>query len=126
MGKRSTFERRERDFYPTPYAAVVPLLPHLWAVKRYEEPCAGNGALISHLAKHGKICARASDIAPQSANIKSGDATAQLSCNGDCFITNPPRSGPFSTKLSSGFRTSHPLGCFLMRIDAHKTKRRID
>ena len=99
MGKRSTFERRERDFYPTPYAAVVPLLPHLCAVKRYEEPCAGDGALISHLAKHGKICARASDIAPQSVSIKSGDATTQLSCNGDCFITNPPWSRPVLHKI---------------------------
>jgi hypothetical protein len=29
MGKRSNFERREADFYPTPRAAVVPLVPHL-------------------------------------------------------------------------------------------------
>ena len=29
MGKRSNFERREADFYPTPRAAVVPLIPHL-------------------------------------------------------------------------------------------------
>ena len=29
MGKRSSFERREADFYPTPRAAVVPLIPYL-------------------------------------------------------------------------------------------------
>ena len=29
MGKRSNFERREADFYPTPRAAVVPLVPYL-------------------------------------------------------------------------------------------------
>jgi hypothetical protein len=29
MGKRSNFERREADFYPTPRAAVVPLIPYL-------------------------------------------------------------------------------------------------
>ena len=29
MGKRSDFERIPRDFYPTPYKAVLPLLPHL-------------------------------------------------------------------------------------------------
>src|SRR3981189_1858036 len=29
MGKRSNFERREADFYPTPRAAVLPLIPHL-------------------------------------------------------------------------------------------------
>jgi hypothetical protein len=34
MGKRSNFERREADFYPTPRAAVLPLIPFLRAVKR--------------------------------------------------------------------------------------------
>ena len=29
MGKRSNFERIERDFYPTPEEALIPLLPHL-------------------------------------------------------------------------------------------------
>jgi hypothetical protein len=27
LGKRSNFERHEADFYPTPRAAVVPLIP---------------------------------------------------------------------------------------------------
>ena len=27
MGKRSSFERRPADFYPTPRAAVLPLIP---------------------------------------------------------------------------------------------------
>jgi hypothetical protein len=31
MGKRSNFERIERDFYKTPAEAVRPLLPHLVA-----------------------------------------------------------------------------------------------
>ena len=29
MGKRSDFERRPADFYPTPAKAVVPLVPFL-------------------------------------------------------------------------------------------------
>ena len=29
MGKRSNYIRKDRDFYPTPLAAVYPLLPHL-------------------------------------------------------------------------------------------------
>ena len=29
MGKRSDYERKERDFYPTPMEAFLPLLPHL-------------------------------------------------------------------------------------------------
>jgi hypothetical protein len=31
MGKRSNFERREADFYPTPRTAVLPLIPYLRA-----------------------------------------------------------------------------------------------
>ena len=33
MGKRSNFERREADFYPTPRAAVVPLIPFLRGIR---------------------------------------------------------------------------------------------
>ena len=64
MGKRSTFERRERDFYPTPAAAVPPLLPHL-RMDHFIEPCCGDGALIRALESHGKKCLWASDIQPQ-------------------------------------------------------------
>jgi len=34
MGKRSSFERAPRDFYPTPAEAVTPLLAHLPAACR--------------------------------------------------------------------------------------------
>jgi hypothetical protein len=33
MGKRSNFERREADFYPTPRAALVPLIPYLRGIR---------------------------------------------------------------------------------------------
>ena len=33
MGKRSSFERREADFYPTPRAAVLPLIPYLRGIQ---------------------------------------------------------------------------------------------
>lgn len=56
MGKRSSFERIERDFYPTPYKAVPPLIPHLRGVIKFAEPCCGNGALIRHLERHGLRC----------------------------------------------------------------------
>ena len=39
MGKRSSFERIPRDFYPTPFAAVPPLIPHLRGVRTFAEPC---------------------------------------------------------------------------------------
>ena len=53
MGKRSNFERREADFYPTPRAAVVPLIPYLRCIRSFAEPCAGNGALVRHLEEFG-------------------------------------------------------------------------
>ena len=49
MGKRSNFERIERDFYPTPISALAPLVPHLPIAFGYIEPCAGDGRLIEHL-----------------------------------------------------------------------------
>ena len=59
MGKRSDFERKPRDFYPTPIEAVEPLLPHLPEGFKFAEPCAGNGALIEHLESKG-VCMWAS------------------------------------------------------------------
>jgi hypothetical protein len=38
MGKRSTFERREGDFYPTPRSAVLPLIPRLRGVRTFTTP----------------------------------------------------------------------------------------
>lgn len=90
MGKRSHFERVPRDFYPTPYEAAIPLLPHLSPETRFCEPCAGDGRLIDHLVMHGHICARARDIEPRRDDIEQKDALTTLTGNIDCFITNPP------------------------------------
>ncbi|WP_183749663.1 hypothetical protein [Rhizobium sp. BK196] len=62
MGKRSNFARVEKDFYPTPYEAVLPLLPHLHGVETFAEPCAGEGHLVGHLQRHGYVCAYEGDI----------------------------------------------------------------
>ena len=77
MGKRSEFERKDRDFYPTPYKAVEPLLPHLPESFTFAEPCAGDGRLISHLTKHGGDVRYALDIEPMHEWIKYGDALTQ-------------------------------------------------
>jgi hypothetical protein len=89
MGKRSDFERIPRDFYPTPYPAVVPLLPHLPPKARFVEPCAGNGALIDHLEMHGHTCVAAFDVEPQRDGIAVGDARA-TPAEARLRITNPP------------------------------------
>ena len=64
MGKRSSFERREADFYPTPRAAVLPLIPFLRGIRTFAEPCCGEGDLVRHLESFGLRCTYAGDIAP--------------------------------------------------------------
>jgi len=89
MGKRSDFERIERDFYPTPYEAVLPLIPHLDNLD-YVEPCAGDGALVKHLHTHDRFVISASDIEPRGDLIDKLDVFDLKQCDGDGFITNPP------------------------------------
>jgi len=93
MGKRSDFPRRARDFYITPYEAVIPLLPHLEPETKFWEPCAGDGALVDHLEQHSNYCFCATDIVPQGSvenedvfNIRPDWVDGYASH----FITNPP------------------------------------
>jgi hypothetical protein len=98
VGKRSSFKRIPRDYYPTPYEAVIPLLSHLKPNTIYAEPCAGAGDLIDHLDRHGHTCIDATDIEPRRGDIIEADALAsRYAGNGeflDCLITNPPWSRP--------------------------------
>lgn len=92
MGKRSNFERVERDFYPTPREAVLPLLPHLEPGAIFAEPCAGDGALIEALESFGHYCGWAGDIEPRSARVlgKNSMDMKDDSFVATCIITNPP------------------------------------
>ena len=92
MGKRSDFERKPRDFYPTPMEAVEPLMEHLPENFLFAEPCAGNGALIKHLETKG-ICMWASDIEPQAKGIHECDYSEVgilEVLESEYIITNPP------------------------------------
>jgi hypothetical protein len=91
VGKRSNFERIPRDFYPTPRAAVLPLIPHLRGIRRFAEPCAGDGDLIRHLESFGKRCVYAGDISTGQDAL----ALTAADCNyADCGITNLPYKYP--------------------------------
>ncbi len=94
MGKRSDFERVPRDFYPTPREAVLPLLPHLQHGDMFLEPCAGDGALVTHLEREGLSCKRASDIEPRAEWIDKedvfDDSLWAYTEAVDYIITNPP------------------------------------
>lgn len=102
MSKRAPqFDRVERDFYPTPAAAVVPLLAHLAPGTRFIEPCAGDGALVRELMFAGHECVGAFDVEPRHTGIERCDVfdSVELPPLGavgwspvDAFITNPPWS----------------------------------
>ena len=93
MGKRSDFERKPRDFYPTPIEAVEPLIEHLPKEFGFAEPCAGDGALCGHLEYYGGICMWASDIEPQAEGIYK-DSFEKVGkyelLESEYIITNPP------------------------------------
>lgn len=93
MGKRSDFERNERDYYPTPEEGVLPLIPHLQGNEIFVEPCGGGGHLIRHLEKRGLVCGAAFDLEPQVTTVLPGDALllSERDCGeADLIITNPP------------------------------------
>ena len=109
MAKRSTFERRPRDKYFTPYKAVVPLLPHLAPKTRFVEPCAGDGRLIEHLEKHGHICEYAFDIEPNSPEVDYGDALKVRIDDPELVAcTNPPWDRTILHPLIEHWRVQMP------------------
>jgi hypothetical protein len=95
LGKRSDYSRKPRDYYPTPLAAVLPLIPHLPASFTFCEPCAGDGRLVEHVesAHEDASCITAYDIEPQAGDVEDLDALAlaEEHVSGcDVIITNPP------------------------------------
>lgn len=91
MGKRSDFIRVERDFYPTPEKAVLPLLPHLPPEFTFCEPCAGDGRLIDHIEKlSGGNCIEAFDLEPQREDISQRNALFLKETEADLVISNTP------------------------------------
>lgn len=115
MGKRSDFKRMKGDFYVTPESAVLPLLPHLPYGSHFYEPCAGDGALIQHLEKHGASCLMASDIDPKNDSIDKMDVfdpvvgvSGMLNDSVDFIITNPPWSRDILHPMIHEFRRLRP------------------
>jgi hypothetical protein len=119
MGKRSNFKRRERDFYPTPYAAVLPLIPHLRGVRAFAEPCCGDGALIRHLESFGLRCTYAGDIS-------TGQDALALDHYGaaDALVTNPPFTRKLMHRLIEHFQCIAPTW-LLMELDWEATQQAV-
>lgn len=125
MGKRSDFDRVERDFYPTPEAAVLPLLPFLPANCPFVEPCAGDGQLVDILEKYGHECTWASDIEPQRENIKKldfNDLDETSYKRSHKIITNPPWNRKLLHPMIDKFRESGKGAWLLFDADWMHTK----
>jgi hypothetical protein len=114
MGKRSNFERREADFYPTPQAAVVPLIPYLNGIQSFAEPCAGDGALVRHLESFGLRCVYAGDIRSGQDALERDDYGAV-----DAVISNPPWSRELMHRLIAHFLPIAPTWLLLDADWAH-------
>jgi hypothetical protein len=116
MGKRSNFERREADFYPTPRAAVVPLIPYLRGIRCFAEPCAGDGALVRHLEGFGLRCVYAGDIG-------TGQDALELDHYGaaDVICTNPPYTRDLMHRLIEHFQRILPTW-LLLELDWASTR----
>ena len=111
MAKRSDFEPRENDFYPTPFEAVPSLIPYLRGIRTFAEPCAGEGDLIRHLESFGLTCVYAGDI------TTGQDALARASYGEiDAIVTNPPfsrKSIPLLRRLIVHFQNIAPTWLLL-------------
>jgi hypothetical protein len=122
MGKRSSFERREADFYPTPKAAVLPLIPYLRVagIKTFAEPCCGEGDLVRHLESFGLACVYSGDI-------RSGQDALAVEQYGaaDCIISNPPYTRPAMHALIEHFQRIAPTW-LLIDYDWSATKQAAD
>jgi hypothetical protein len=116
LGKRSNFERRKADFYPTPLAAVPHLIPHLRGVRTFGEPCSGDGALVRHLESYGLRCIYQGDIA----NGRDALATDRYG-DIDVIITNPPYARPLMHALIAHFGRIAPTW-LLLELDWAATK----
>ncbi len=91
MGKRSDFERVERDFYPTPIEAVLPLVFHLPYYGLFAEPCAGDGRLVRHIEQLTDLKGYwMTDIEPLCPSVGVGNALTDQIVGCDICITNPP------------------------------------
>lgn len=110
MGKRSNFERIEKDYYRTiDVNAVLALKPHLPESFSFCEPCAGDGSLIDMIIDQaGGWCSHAYDIEPKCDFVMQGNALDIKNIQPDFIITNPPWSRPILHKLIEYLPTLAP------------------
>lgn len=121
MGKRSNFERHERDYYPTPYHATEPLTAYLQPCS-FVEPCAGDFRLAEHLINQGFSCTWACDIEPMHDNVKEQDAFSLMNKPNLTIITNPPWDRKILHPMIDHFKSVSPSTWLLFDADWMHTK----
>lgn len=125
VGKRSDFERRPSNKYLTPYKGVLPLIPYISHIKRFVEPCGGDGRLVRHLERHGLLCDRSFDLEPDSLFVAYGDALQTGYDNTDAVITNPPWERSLLHPMIMHFVETAPEAWLLFDSDWSNTKQRL-
>lgn len=114
MGKRSNFERIDKDSYDTiDPRAVQALSQHLGSGFTFIEPCAGKGLLIEAVMGIGaRSCDVFFDIAPRASHIARQDALEPGLWDAmpgvDYIITNPPWSRPILHQMIEAFSDHAP------------------
>jgi len=120
MGKRSDFERVEKDFYRTiDPRAIDALLPFVPKFTRFAEPCNGAGDLSFRLMMEQMICTHVSDI-EMGTNALS--LTNEDMARPDCIITNPPWSRKILHQMIEHFIDIAPYTWLLFDADWPHTK----
>lgn len=105
MGKRSDFERVEKDFYRTiDPRAVRALAPHLVGRPRYAEPCFGEGDLAEMLEPYAEFV-HGGDIA---LGQDAFDLLPEDMEGVGLIITNPPWSRPILHAMIDRFSALRP------------------
>lgn len=111
MGKRSSFKRIDKDFYPTiDPRAVKELLPHLPDNFTYAEPCVGEGHMVRWLSSYGFKCTYQGDI---STGQDAMNLTAYDIGDADIFISNLPWSRDIFEPMVEHLTNIKPLWTLL-------------
>ncbi|WP_407976123.1 hypothetical protein ACJKIH_03100 [Brucella pseudogrignonensis] len=120
MGKRSNFERIEKDAYQTiDPSAVAKLLPFLRGVNSFAEPCSGEGYLVGQLQKAGLVCAYEGDIKQ---GYDALEYPFERDAVFDAIITNPPWSRSILHPMIERFMAIAPTWILLDASWAHTTQ----
>ena len=102
--RRPGLKPRERDDWPTPWPAVLPLLPHLKPHTKFVEPCCGAGELIRHLDRAGHVCVASYDLPVDARTVSYATEPDAL------FITNLPFRRRFEpNKIIANLSDQRPL-----------------